>query len=103
VYFGAHGGGMWRSHEQCTFVHESVQVYVARCTHANYSTSGTQWRIPPILKDLTSSEGVKWFPSPEALVQAPVLSERIASKVMDFHHQRWWNDIPPPNKKLSCV
>jgi hypothetical protein len=38
---------------------------------------------PTILKDLTSS-GVKWFPSPEALVQAPVLSERIASKVADF-------------------
>jgi hypothetical protein len=92
VYFGGHSGGYWKQLRECAVVGGSVQVYSAVGTHANYHRAGTQWRVPPVLKDVTSDRGVAW--SPAVFVQAPTLTENIAAKVPAFHNQRWWHDVP---------
>jgi hypothetical protein len=92
VYFGAHSGGQWVQARDCEIRGDSVHVYVALGTHATYPRRGTQWRIPPVLKDVTCDRGVTWFP--RLLEQAPELPDRLAPKVMDFRNQKWWATLP---------
>lgn len=95
VYFGAHSGGAWKRIDECSVVGDTLDVFVAKGTHANYHSPGTQWRVLPVLWDLTSRTGYTWTPTEAALLPAPDMPARIADKVMDFKNQRWWDDVPP--------
>jgi hypothetical protein len=95
VYFGAHSGGVWKRIDECAVTGDTLDVFVAEGTHANYHSPGTQWRVPPVLRDVTSRTGFTWTPAEAALLPAPDMPARIADKVMDFKNQRWWDDVPP--------
>jgi hypothetical protein len=101
VYFGAHSGGTWKHRDECMIDGETLNVYVACGTHANYGLHGTKWRVPPVLKDVASRDGYAWMPDPSMLLPVPDMSTRIADKVMDFKNQRWWDSVPPmtPTRK----
>lgn len=100
VYFGGHSGGYWKDFDKCHVVEGSVQVYSALGTHANYHKPGNQWRIPLILKDVTSADGIIWKPT--IFVQAPTTEGNLAKKTPAFQNQRWWNKVPV-RKRMGCL
>jgi hypothetical protein len=61
VFMSAHsvggGNGTWTSYENCEFRDGFLVVYVARNSHANYPTAGTQYRIYGFANDVTERTG----------------------------------------------
>jgi len=59
VYFSAHGKeGKWYDWDKCERLNDNTLiVYVARASHANYPYSGTWWRIFGLANDLCSKNG----------------------------------------------
>jgi hypothetical protein len=102
VYFGAHSGGKWKHRDECLILGDTLDVFVARGTHASYHRPGIHWRVPLVLKDDTSTRGFTWAPGIDDLLPTPDLPARIAPKVMDFKNQRWWSDLPPMTSSRSC-
>lgn len=51
------GEGAWRNYNECEFRDGFLVVYVARNSHANYFTAGTQYRVYGVANDVTEATG----------------------------------------------
>lgn len=64
VYFSAHGSneGTWRKWKDCQVLrNETLQVYVALGSHANYPTPGIKKRVLYCANDICAANGKQWF------------------------------------------